>query len=165
MSQAQLIAIDSPASTRSTGTTPIPRADSAAAFSLRVSRQFAQARRENSELALLWIDATLVASHGQALEEADRESLMQMVGLRLRNRVRGTDEVVRMGENCFAVLLAAAGAREADTVGLRLLQTTRGSYGIDDRLMQVDIRMGKATFPDHARNGADLAEAAKNNLG
>ena len=44
---------------------------------------------------------------------AEHDNLIQTVSLRLRNRVRGADEVVHMGEQSFAVLLVAAGTPEA----------------------------------------------------
>jgi GGDEF domain-containing protein len=144
--------------------TRLPQADSLAAFGLRVSRQFAQCRRKGERLSLLWLEVELLVRPDGSLSAAERDSLVQTVSLRLRNRVRSADEVVHMGEQCFAVLLIAAGAPEAGLVEQRLRQALRGAYGVDGRLMQVGVRLGTAVFPEAGRNGAELAEAARLNM-
>lgn len=164
MSQVQLIANAPPASTRETFGTPLPQMDSLAALGLRVSRQFAQCRREGGQLALLWVEVEMLEAPGSAATDDARDGLIQAVSQRLRNRVRGADEVLRVGRDGFAVLLMAAGAGEADIVERRLRQTVRGNYGVDDRLMQLGVRIGVAVFPEEGRNGTELAEAARGNL-
>ena len=163
MSQAPLPDQDSALPPRNGAFTQVPRADSLAAFGLRVSRQFAQCRREGEHLALLWLELELLAQAG-GLSDAERDGLVQTVSLRLRNRVRGADEVVHMGGSCFAVLLTAAGAVEAQIVDQRLRLALRGTYCIDSRLMHARIRLGTAVYPQAGRNGAELAEAARSNL-
>ncbi len=163
MLQSQL-ADDPPPPDRAGTFTQVPKVDSLGAFGLRVSRQFAQCRRKGEQLALLWLQVELLARPDDTLSPAERDNLIQTVSLRLRNRVRSADEVVHMGEHCFAVLLVAAGAPEAELVEERLRQALRGAYGVDGRLMQVGVRLGTAVFPQAGRNGAELAEAARANL-
>lgn len=166
MSQAPQLAEDDPTSPDRAGMhTRLPEADSPAAFGLRVSRQFAQCRRKGEQLALLWLQIELLVRPEGSLSPAERDNLIQTVSLRLRNRVRGADDVQRVGENSFAVLLLAAGAREAEVVEQRLLHTVRGAYNVDGQLMQVSARLGPAVFPQDGRNGTELAEAACRNLG
>ncbi|RZL39081.1 MAG: diguanylate cyclase, partial [Rubrivivax sp.] len=93
-----------------------------------------------------------------------RENLLLVASQRLRNRVRGTDEVVRVGDGNFAVLLLAAGAQEAELVERRLRQALRGAYGVDGRSMHLHVRLGTAVFPEDGRQGAELAEAAQRKL-
>jgi GGDEF domain-containing protein len=165
MSQAPQYAEDDPALPDRAGMhTRLPEVGSPAEFGLRVSRQFAQCRRKGEQLALLWLQIELPVRPDASLSPAERDNLIQTVSLRLRNRVRGADEVVHMGEHCFAVLLVAAGAPEAGLVEQRLRQALRGAYGVDGRLMQVGVRLGTAVFPQAGRNGAELAEAARANL-
>lgn len=164
MPQAQPICPDTPTAQRSATGQQLPQAESPAAFGLLVSRQFAQCRREGGQLGVLWVDIEVQAPHDAGLGEAARAALVQMVGQRLRNRVRGSDEVVRVGEQGFAVLLLAAGAAETHIVERRLLLALSGSYGVDGRLMQVGLRVGSAVFPQAGRNGVELLEAARANL-
>ena len=167
MSQAQMIASDPSASASARGcfTAPLPRVDSLASLGLRVSRLFAQCRRESGQMAMLWVDVDMLARPGEALTGEPRDSLIQAVSQRLRNRVRGADEVLRVGEHSFAVLLLAAGSLEADIIEERLMQAMRGTYGVDERVMHVGVRMGRALFPEHGRNGTELAEVARRQAG
>ncbi|MFT7721909.1 MAG: diguanylate cyclase [Roseateles sp.] len=142
----------------------LPVVESIAAFGVQVSRQFVQCRREGGQLALLWVDVEVLATPGSGSYASEREALIQNVSQRLRNRVRGSDEVVRVGEHGFAVLLLAAGAPEARLVAQRLLQALRGTYGVEGRQSQVGVRVGTAIFPESGRNGAELAEAARASL-
>ncbi len=165
MSPAPLITTASSSAPRTSATSRLPLAESTAAFGLRVSRQFAQCRRESGQLGLLWIEADAPPAAGAEPGTAEHDALIQTVSLRLRNRVRGTDEVVYMGGSAFAVLLLAAGAAEARLVEQRLTQALRGTYCVESRLIQLGVRVGTALFPQTGRNGCDLAEAARHNLG
>ena len=132
---------------------------------MSVARHFAQCRRSNGQLVLLWMELEVAGPAGAALGDAERESLLLVASQRLRNRVRGSDEVVQVGERAFAVLLLPAGSLEADIVEERLRQAMRGTYGVDDRVMHVGVRIGRAVFPEDGRNGADLAVVARRQVG
>lgn len=164
MSQALLLNEAPATSQRAGGHTHLPQDDSLAGLGLRLSRHFARCRRNGEGLALLWVEARVLARADRALSDAERLALIQTVSLRLRNRVRGADEVVHMGGCVFAVLLQAVGAAEAALVETRLLQALRGNYGVDGGLMQLGVRVGTATYPEAGRNGAELAEAARSKL-
>ncbi|HEY9105870.1 MAG TPA: diguanylate cyclase [Roseateles sp.] len=165
MPLAHLYAEDPPAPVRGSTADPMPRLDSMAMFGMSVARHFAQCRRSNGQLALLWMELDVAAQAGSALSDTERESLLLVASQRLRNRVRGSDEVAQVGEHAFTVLLLAAGSLEADLVEERLHQAMRGTYGVDDRVMQVGVRIGRAVFPQDGRNGADLAAAARRQVG
>jgi GGDEF domain-containing protein len=164
MSQALLLNDDAAEPQRAGGFTHLPQEESLATLGLRLSRQFAQCRRKGEQLALLWVEVEVLARPDAALSDADRLSLIQTVSLRLRNRVRGADEVVHMGGCVFTVLLQAVGTAEAATVETRLLQALRGAYGVDGRLMQLGVRLGLAMYPEAGRNGAELAAAARKSV-
>jgi len=164
MSQALLLP-DAPApSQRAGGHTQLPQDDSLATLGLRLSRHFARCRRNGGRLALLWVEARLLPRPDAALSDAQQLALVQTVSLRLRNRVRGVDEVVHMGGCAFAVLLQSAGEAEAGVVETRLMQALRGNYGVDGRLVQLGVRLGAATYPEAGRSGAELAQAARARL-
>ncbi|MCE4553269.1 diguanylate cyclase domain-containing protein [Roseateles cellulosilyticus] len=160
MPLAHLPTNDAPDHGRGCAVEQLPRMDSLAVFGMRVSRHFAQCRRASGRLALLWVEVTPVEDG----ETVNTDGLVHMAGQRLRNRVRGTDDVVQVGAQGFAVLLMAAGSSEAEIVERRLLHTLEGAYGVDGQLLHARVRMGAAVFPDHGRSGAELAEAARRRL-
>jgi diguanylate cyclase (GGDEF)-like protein len=134
-----------------------------AAFSLQVSRQLVQCRRQGGRLALIWIEAELHGRPASSWPVDARQELMQALSRRLRNRVRSTDEVVQVGEDSFAVLLPLAGGTEAAMVEDRLQQALKGAYGLDGLLVHASLSMGSATFPEAGRQATDLAETARRN--
>lgn len=165
MPLAHLYAEDPPAPVRGSTAEPIPRLDSMAMFGMRTSRHFAQCRRSNGQLSLLWMELEVAGQAGSAPGDTERESLLLVASQRLRNRVRGSDEVAQVGEHGFVVLLLAAGSLEADLVEERLHQAMRGTYGVNDRVMHVGVRIGRAVFPEDGRNGAELAAVARRQVG
>lgn len=156
---------DPPAPSRGGMTPPLPRIDSLSAYGLRVARLLNQCRREGGRLTLLWVELALLAPPGRLPSDDERERLIHTASQRLRNRVRSADEALRVGENCFAVLLLGAGVDEAALVEHRLQQTLRGAYGLDNHMIQMAVRIGTAVFPEDGRQGDELAEAARSQLG
>lgn len=128
-----------------------------------LSRRLARCRRAGEQLAMLWIELDPLPSPRAAAGD-QRAELMRTASLRVRNRVRGTDEVVQVGQQGFAVLLPGAGAAEAELVALRLRRTLTGAYELEGELGYLAVAMGEAVFPDCGPTGTELAEAARNSL-
>ncbi|UXH78734.1 diguanylate cyclase domain-containing protein [Roseateles amylovorans] len=160
----------------------VPRVDSLTEFGLLISRQLTQCRRYGGHLAVLWLEACPLEHEGGRREQGcpeaaaaaaaaagtarapDANELMNAVGRRVRGRVRGTDMVLQVGENSFAVLLLDAGGFEAGLVQQRLMHALNGPYGVGDGVQHVGLQMGTAVFPDGGVRGADLAESARGDL-
>lgn len=159
-----MFANNPPTPPRGGATPPLLAIDSLTAYNLRVSRLLAQSRREGGQLALLWVEVAVLASPERVPGNEERESLIHTASQRLRNRVRSADEVQRVGEHSFAVLLLNAGSDEAALVEQRLLQTLRGAYGLEGQRLQMAVRIGTAVFPEDGRQGAELAEVARRQL-
>ncbi|MBV8033501.1 diguanylate cyclase [Roseateles sp.] len=128
-----------------------------------LSRRLARCRRDGEQMALLWIELAPVPSPVADAAGTTAE-LLRTAGLRVRNRVRGTDEVVQVGEQGFAVLLPGAGGAEAALVALRLKQTLSGAYGLDSGQAHLAVAMGEAAYPETGLTGTELAEAAQRSL-
>lgn len=148
---------------RALSSVEVPRVDSIAAFGQQVSRHLARCRRQGGRLAVLWIEADLQEPPGSHWPAEARQAQMQAFSRRLKNRVRGNDEVLQVGDTCFAVLLQFAGSSEAAIVEDRLRRALKGAYDVDGRLMHATLSMGSATFPESGRHGAELAEVARQN--
>lgn len=129
-----------------------------------LSRRLARCRRAGEQLAMLWIELDPLPSPRAETPGEQRPELLRTASLRVRNRVRGTDEVVQVGELGFAVLLPGAGAAEAALVAHRLRRTLTGAYELEGRLAYLGVAMGEAVYPDCGASGTDLARAAQHNL-
>lgn len=163
MSQPQRLADPTPPELRPAPQADVPRVGTLEAVGLQLSRPVARSRRQGSRLTVIWIEAALHARRGAPWPDGAREALMQALSRRLRNRVRGSDEVLQVGDDSFAVVLPLASVAEAVLIEERLQQALRGSYGVDGMLMQSALRMGSATFPDVGRSGLELAALARHN--
>jgi GGDEF domain-containing protein len=163
MSQPQRLTDPTPPELRAAPHADIPRVQTLEAVGLQLSRHLARSRRQGGQLTVIWIEAALHARPGTPWPDGAREALMRALSRRLRNRVRGSDEVLRVGDDSFAVVLPLAGVAEAVVIEERLQQALRGSYGVDGLLLHSDLHMGSATFPDIGRSGVDLAELARHN--
>ena len=163
MSVTQLLAQDDGPTGRNGYTPALPRVGSLAELAPHLSRRLARCRRAGEQLAMLWIELDPLPSPRTDPDE-QRDALLRTASLRVRNRVRGTDEVVQVGQQGFAVLLPGAGSAEAGMVALRLRRTLTGAYELEGRLAYLAVAMGEAVFPDCGPTGTELAEAAQNSL-
>lgn len=143
---------------------PLPCVESFAALGLQLSRQLAQCRRVGERMAMMWVEVEWLTGQDVVGSAEMDDGLLQAAGQRLRHRVRGTDEVVQVGKQGFAVLLKAAGQAEVHVVEQRLKQALTGAYGVAERRLYLGVSLGAATFPDCGRTGTELAEAACRNL-
>ncbi|RTL41592.1 MAG: diguanylate cyclase [Burkholderiales bacterium] len=142
----------------------LPQVASLTELAPYLTRRLSRSRRAGEQMAMLWIELEPLPSARAETTAEQHESLLRTASLRVRNRLRSTDEVVQVGKAGFAVLLPAAGAPEAALVGQRLRRTLTGAYELDGRLAYVAVAMGEATYPDCGPSGTDLAQAAKRSL-
>lgn len=143
---------------------PLPMVNSTAALSGQVARHFNQARRDGRAVAVLWLELEPWDPEGFPLIYELQESVQSMAAQRLRNRVRNTDEVVRVGDVGYAVVLPGAGQAEADLIERRLCHALQGTYGLPERQMRVMMKVGSALFPADGQDAAELAEVARRRL-
>lgn len=141
----------------------LPMVGSLAELAPYLSRRLVRCRRAGEQLALLWIELDPLPSPRTDATDVTAE-LLRTASLRARNRVRGTDEVVQVGEQGFAVLLPGAGSAEAALVAPRLRQTLTGAYELEGRLAYLAVAMGEAVFPEAGLTGTELAAAAQHSL-
>lgn len=161
MSQTPRPSLPEPPGPRVLPEVDVPRVESLEAVGAQVSRHLARCRRHGGRLSVLWLEALPQVRPGSAWPAGARQAMMKALSRRLRNRVRGSDEVLQVGEDSFAVMLLLAGQAEAAVVEERLRQALKGSYGVDGLLMHSDLNIGSASFPEVGRNGPDLTEHAR----
>ncbi|HJV71284.1 GGDEF domain-containing protein [Ideonella sp.] len=135
------------------------RPSSAADLIDRIEQRRAQCRRARAPLALLCIEVEDLAGWRERHGDAVVRSLVGEMGLRLRRRVRDSDEVLSCAGHSFAVLLPGVGAREAAGVCLRL-QTALGSpYRIGTHLVAPAVQISQQLWP--AESPALATQAAQ----
>ena len=164
MNVTQLVTPTTPPTGRQGYAVGLPQVASLDELAPDLSRRLVRCRRSGEQLAMLWIELDPLPSPRAEGASERHDEVLRTASLRVRNRLRGTDEVVQVGDIGFAVLLPGAGAAEAALVGHRLRRTLTGAYELDGRLAYVAVAMGEAVYPDCGPTGTELTRAAVRSL-
>lgn len=120
----------------------------------RVERALAAARREDSMVALLFIDMDRFKDVNDSLGHTTGDTLLQAVATRLTGLVREADTVARQGGDEFIVLLPSlADAAQAMQVAEKIVAAFRQTVTIGEREFYINASVGLGLFP---RDGTDL---------
>jgi len=129
-------------------------------FNDRLGQALAVARRSGSPLAVLLMDLDSFKEINDTLGHHCGDALLEDLGRRLEDCVRGGDTVARLGGDEFGFLLldvAAPGAAEVvDRIRLALSEPFR-LHGLT---LQVEASIGIALFPDHGESVDELLRRA-----
>jgi diguanylate cyclase (GGDEF)-like protein len=127
----------------------------------RCERALRSARQSDENLALLLIDLDHFKPINDRHGHDAGDLLLQQIGRRLREQVRGSDTVARLGGDEFAVLIGGEDAqRYAEDVAERLLAELARPVDYAGHALNVSISIGAAFYPRHAEQFADLYKAA-----
>ncbi len=132
-----------------------------ALFSEHLTHALAQARRNQSRLALMFIDLDKFKPINDTLGHHVGDALLQVVARRLQGCVRESDVVGRLGGDEFVVLLPAV---ESEHDALRVAEKIRESLNQPFELeggpaLNISSSTGIALYPEH---GSDEVQLAKN---
>jgi diguanylate cyclase (GGDEF)-like protein/PAS domain S-box-containing protein len=131
-------------------------------FRERLEQSLRRAKRERQNVALLWIDLDAFKAINDRLGHAAGDELLQQVALRLRNRLRESDTVARMGGDEFAAILPAvtewaSATRVAEALIARLAEPFLLTGGV----ISVSASIGLALYPRHSEDAEALAQSAE----
>ncbi|WP_051906953.1 PAS domain S-box protein [Methylomarinum vadi] len=124
----------------------------------QAQKAFALAERNNTELALFFIDLDRFKNINDSLGHVFGDQLLQMVAERLYNVVRDTDTVCRLGGDEFLLLLSADSSIAA-RVARKLLAVVCEPYSIAEHSLQITCSIGIGIFP---KDGITFEELLKN---
>jgi diguanylate cyclase (GGDEF)-like protein len=126
----------------------------------RFAEQIERARRDNRQLALLFIDLDRFKTVNDTLGHLAGDQLLVAAAERMRSQLRAGDVAARLGGDEFTVLLSepqssGAAARLAE----RLIENMSQAFMIDGQEMFVTASVGIACYP---ADGDDAATLLKN---
>jgi diguanylate cyclase (GGDEF)-like protein len=130
----------------------------------RLEVAIAQARREGSQVAVLWIDLDdfkhVNDTHGHPLGDL----VLQETAARLSKRLRAADTVARMGGDEFMVILSGVQDHaSAEQTAADLHQIVTEPLAFDQVDLNIAISIGISMFPEdgetaeHLKQNADMA--------
>lgn len=141
-------------------TDPLTALPNRTLFHDRLQQVIFNARHDYKPFALIIMDLDRFKDINDTLGHDIGDKLLQEVAVRLRDKLRKSDTVARMGGDEFALLLPAVDYKQADTAARMLLQSLRRPFEIEGRSLYIGASVGIAHYPDHGVEAQLLLQRA-----
>ncbi len=130
-------------------------------FTDRLRLALARAARDNTRLALLFVDLDQFKNINDTLGHLAGDQVLIEAAARLSAVVRGADSVGRFGGDEFLLMLEGLGAvGDAGAPAQKLVEALAAPFDCNGQLMKVSCSIGISVYPDDARNEEDLLRNA-----
>jgi diguanylate cyclase (GGDEF)-like protein len=116
--------------------------------------------REQRVPAVLFLDVDEFKLINDSLGHSTGDTLLQHIGRRLRQGLRGNDVVARVGGDEFAILVDLRTADDLKLVADKLASTLADPFPIGGRDIFVTACIGAALWPEHGRDPDELLGSA-----
>ncbi|MGB5475261.1 MAG: EAL domain-containing protein [Gammaproteobacteria bacterium] len=126
----------------------------------RIKTELAHARREQSILALLFLDLDRFKVINDSLGHATGDQLLRIISRRIKDCVREGDTVARLGGDEFMVLLPRiASASDAGRIGNKIIESLTEPMSCNGHDLQITTSAGISIYPF---DGTDSETLIKN---
>lgn len=126
----------------------------------RARQALAKARRDKTELALMFLDLDLFKRINDTLGHDVGDLLLQEAATRMQDCMRASDTVARIGGDEFVVLLPAVeSAEDALVVAQKIREQLNQPFELAGHSLCVTCSVGVAVYPGH---GGDETQLLKN---
>ena len=130
-------------------------------FQDRVSQAIAQAHRNRSQVATLFVDLDRFKDINDSLGHATGDRLLRLAGGRLQACLREGDTVARLGGDEFVISLpAVADSNDAMLVAGKILEALREPFVVDGHELHVSGSIGISLYPADGEDTEGLMRAA-----
>lgn len=127
----------------------------------RIQRALARAKRQNGQLALLYLDLDKFKQINDELGHAGGDEILKQAGERLLGSVRHSDTVARVGGDEFVVLLENLDSVAATmAVADKIRSTLNEPFVLRGEWVQTPASIGIAVFPAHGSTDQQLLNSA-----
>src|SRR5450755_1691827 len=127
----------------------------------RVNQAIRMAIRHKRKVAVLFLDLDGFKHINDSLGHPIGDKLLQSVGKRLVDCVRGSDTVSRQGGDEFVVLLSEEeDSEDASITAKRMLRAVAEAHFIDQHDLHVTCSVGVSVYPDDGLNAETLIKNA-----
>ena len=130
----------------------------------RLTQGIATASRNDSRIAVLFLDLDGFKNINDSLSHATGDRLLQLVAKRLLAAVRTSDTVCRLGGDEFVILLSeVAHAGDAGVKAGKILSALSPPFEMEQNTLRITGSVGVSTYPEDGRSAellirnADLA--------
>ena len=131
----------------------------------RLSLSIAHAHRNNSTMAVLFLDLDGFKQVNDSLGHDAGDILLNMVAARLVAMVRQEDTVARLGGDEFVIALWELGqADDAVKLASKVVQDLSRPYFIQGRDVHISASVGVGIYPMHGEDGETLMKRADTSM-
>ncbi|MDC7707594.1 sensor domain-containing diguanylate cyclase [Vogesella indigofera] len=132
-----------------------------ALFADRLSQCLALARREESRLALLYIDLDNFKPINDSFGHGVGDQLLQEVSRRMQACIRESDTLARIGGDEFvAILPAVQTVQDGWQIAEKIRTALECPFNIDGHEINISSSIGAAIYPDHGMDENQLMQHA-----
>lgn len=126
-------------------------------FEERLESALERARRNDSRVALVFIDLNGFKAINDCLGHRAGDQVLVVMAARLRGALRGSDSVARLGGDEFVAVLEGLPVTrpqedEAAAIAGKLLAALSPAVPLDGGLQHIGTSLGIALFPEHAQS-------------
>jgi diguanylate cyclase (GGDEF)-like protein len=127
----------------------------------RLNIALSQAEREETMMALLFLDCYQFKQVNDNFGHANGDRMLQVLAARLLENVRKGDTVARLGGDEFVIILPHIRSYdEAQLVSQRILEAFRCPVQIDNNVVEVGASIGISVYPFDANTAEELLLSA-----
>jgi diguanylate cyclase (GGDEF)-like protein/PAS domain S-box-containing protein len=127
----------------------------------RLAQALARARRSQTGVAVLYLDLDLFKQINDAWGHEAGDTVLREVARRLKDCVRRSDTVARMGGDEFLLVLSeAAERRVADAVSAKVVRSLSRPIAVGECCCHVGVSIGISLYPQDGRGARELIRAA-----
>lgn len=123
-----------------------------ALYEVRLKQSIAQANRDNTKVALMFIDLDKFKEINDTYGHAAGDELLCQVSRRLEKQCRAMDSVARIGGDEFTMLFMLADDEDAGDIARRIIDVFQIPFNILDRPMLMTMSLGVAIYPIHGQD-------------
>jgi diguanylate cyclase (GGDEF)-like protein/PAS domain S-box-containing protein len=127
----------------------------------RLQQALSYAKRENQHVALMFIDLDRFKPVNDTLGHVVGDWLLKQVALRMRECVRDSDTVARVGGDEFVVLLRSIESTEdAVMVAEKIRNALNKPFDLAQQSLHISCSIGVVLYPEHAKNETEMLNFA-----
>ncbi|MGE5650286.1 MAG: PAS domain S-box protein [Bacillota bacterium] len=130
-------------------------------FNDRLDRAIQFSRRHKTTVGLLLLDLDRFKLINDTLGHDVGDQLLEEIGARLQNNVRGEDTVARLGGDEFAIIISELTRMEdAAALSQKIIKAIAAPIHISNHLLMTSASIGISVFPDDAGDKETLYKSA-----
>lgn len=126
----------------------------------RLQQLLTQAEKNDKEVAVVFIDFDNFKTINDTYGHAQGDFLLKLVSKRLKESVRASDTIGRLGGDEFLLLFEFEDRAELNTVNQELIHAQRLPYKMGSAHINVTFSIGVAVFPQDGSTSTELLKAA-----